>query len=73
MLSPQVSTYLQEKKKERASPILFNPCTRKREHGAPVQVAGLGGRKQQWFRYVQEKGLPGGEALLFSLGFAVIG
>ena len=73
MLSPQVSTYLQEKKKERASPILFNPCTRKREHGAPVQGAGLGGGSNSGFATYNEKGLPGGEALLFSLGFAVIG
>src|ERR1700733_5028419 len=29
MLSPPVYTYLQEKKKEGASPIFFNPCTRK--------------------------------------------
>jgi hypothetical protein len=26
------------------SPISFNPCTRKREHGAPVQGARLGGK-----------------------------
>jgi hypothetical protein len=80
MLSPPVSTDLQEKKKEglppdflwslvaltnlmrlsllkaanavmsgaayrkSGSPILFNPCTRKREHGAPVQGARLGGK-----------------------------
>jgi hypothetical protein len=26
------------------SPIFFNPCTRKREHGAPVQGEGLSGK-----------------------------
>jgi hypothetical protein len=28
------------------SPILFNPCTQKREHGAPVQGQGLAGKRE---------------------------
>jgi hypothetical protein len=43
MLSLPVYTDLEEKKKEGFA-ILFNPCTRKREHGAPVQGGRLGGK-----------------------------
>jgi hypothetical protein len=41
MLSLPVCTYLEEKEKEGFA-IFFNPCTRKREHGAPVQGSRLG-------------------------------
>ncbi len=50
-------------KKERASPIVFNPCTRVREHGAPVQGATLGNLALGSFAGQKVSGCP--------LGFAV--
>jgi hypothetical protein len=41
------SLVLIEKKKEGLRPIVFYPCTRKREHGAPVQGGRLAGKLER--------------------------